>query len=373
MTLIQAYDGKDGWKVSPFQGRKDPEKLSADDCKSLVEDADIAGPLVDWKEKGSTVSYVGTEDVEGTEAYKLKVVRKNGDVSFVYLDPDHFLDIRILSQRVEQGAQIEVETDLGDYEKINGVFLPFSIESGPKNSPDKQKIVLEKAEANVPVDDAMFHFPARLQNNPIYAFFEFISSGCPLLCHRRSRRGKSPVFFGHHFRVERPKYRFGDEGGRVSAIAATPESSGKVTLFVGAASGGVWKSDDSGTRYHPVFDQQPVQSIGAIALIPRTPRKSRVGTGESWTRNSVSIGNGIYKSTDGGETWTHTGLDKSERIAKIAVDPRNSDTVFAAVPGALWSDSPDRGLYKTTDEENVGPRPERIKSFHRLFHGCDFS
>jgi hypothetical protein len=160
MTLIQAYDGKDGWKVSPFQGRKDPEKLSADDCKSLVEDAEIAGPLVDWKEKGSTVSYVGTEDVEGTEAYKLKVVRKNGDVSFVYLDPDHFLDIRILTQRIEQGAQIEVETDLGDYEKIDGVFLPFSIESGPKNSPDKQKIVLEKAEANVPVDDAVFHFPA---------------------------------------------------------------------------------------------------------------------------------------------------------------------------------------------------------------------
>src|SRR4051812_20425967 len=111
MTLIQAYDGKDGWKVSPFQGRKDPEKLSADDCKSLVEDAEIGGPLVDWKDKGSTVSYAGTEDVEGTEAYKLKVVRKNGDVNFVYLDPDHFLDIRVLTQRVEQGAQIEVETD----------------------------------------------------------------------------------------------------------------------------------------------------------------------------------------------------------------------------------------------------------------------
>src|SRR4051812_29195171 len=137
--------------------------------------------------------------------------------------------------------------------------------------------------------------------------------------------------------------------GRVSAIAATPEQSGKITLFVGAASGGVWKSDDSGTRYRPVFDEQPVQSIGAIALDPKNAKNVWVGTGESWTRNSVSIGNGIYKSTDGGETWMHTGLDKSERIAKIAVDPRNSDTVFAAVPGALWSDSTDRGLYKTTD------------------------
>jgi hypothetical protein len=160
MTLIQAYDGKEGWKVSPFQGRKDPEKMSSDDCKSLIEDAEIGGPLVDWKEKGSTISYLGTEDVEGTPAHKIKVVRKNGDVNFVYLDPDYFLEIRILSQRVEQGAQIEVETDLGDYEKINGVFIPFSIEAGPKNSPDKQKIVLEKAEANVPVDDTVFHFPS---------------------------------------------------------------------------------------------------------------------------------------------------------------------------------------------------------------------
>ena len=159
MTLVQAYDGKEGWKISPFQGRKDPEKLSADDCKSLIEDAEIAGPLVNWKENGSTVSYLGREDVDGTDAYKLKVVRKSGDVDYVYLDPDHFLDIRIVSQRTEQGAQIETETDLGDYEQIAGVFIPFAIESGPRNSSDKQKIVLEKAEPNVEVDDAMFHFP----------------------------------------------------------------------------------------------------------------------------------------------------------------------------------------------------------------------
>src|SRR5207244_3543980 len=159
MTAIQAYDGAQGWKVSPFQGRKDPEKMSADDTKSLMEDAEIDGPLVDWKAKGSTVDYLGTEDVDGTLAHKLKVVRKNGDVSFVYLDPDHFLEIRILSQRVEQGAQVEVETDVGDYEKIGGVFIPFSIDAGPKGSSDKQKIVLEKAEANVPVEDTLFRFP----------------------------------------------------------------------------------------------------------------------------------------------------------------------------------------------------------------------
>jgi hypothetical protein len=159
MTAIQAYDGGQGWKVSPFQGRKDPEKMSADDTKSLLEEAEIDGPLVDWKAKGSTVEYLGTEDVDGTLAHKLKVVRKNGDVTFVYLDPDAFLEIRKTTQRVEQGAQVEVETDVGDYEKIAGVFLPFSIESGRKGDPDKQKIVIDKAEGNIPVDDAIFRFP----------------------------------------------------------------------------------------------------------------------------------------------------------------------------------------------------------------------
>jgi photosystem II stability/assembly factor-like uncharacterized protein len=137
--------------------------------------------------------------------------------------------------------------------------------------------------------------------------------------------------------------------GRISAIAATREPSGKVTLFVGAASGGVWKSEDGGTRFKPVFDEQPVQSIGAIAVDPKNSKNVWVGSGESWTRNSVSIGNGVYKSTDGGETWNYAGLPNSERVAKIVVSPTSSDTVFAAVPGALWSDSPDRGLYKTSD------------------------
>ena len=159
MTQVEAYDGKEGWKISPFQGRKDPEKMSADDLKPLMEDAEIDGPLVDWKAKGSTVDYLGTEEVDGTLAHKLKVVRKNGDVSFVYLDPDHFLEIRVLTGRVKHGAYEEVETDLGDYEKTAGVFVPTSIESGRKGDPDKQKIIIDKVEANVPVDEAIFHFP----------------------------------------------------------------------------------------------------------------------------------------------------------------------------------------------------------------------
>src|SRR5438477_649771 len=155
--------------------------------------------------------------------------------------------------------------------------------------------------------------------------------------------------------------------GRISAIAATREPSGKITLFVGAASGGVWKSDDSGTRFRPVFDEQPAQSIGAIALDPKNSKNVWVGTGESWTRNTVSIGEGIHKSTDGGETWTHAGLENSEGIAKIVVSPKNSDTVFVAVPGALWSDSPDRGVYRTTDS---GKTWKQILKGGNLSTGC---
>jgi len=162
MTQIQAYDGKEGWKVSPFFGRKDPERMAADDVKALVEDTEIDGALVDWKTKGSTVEYLGTEDVDGTPAHKLKVVRKNGDVSFVYLDPDHFLEIRVVTQRTRHGAYEEVETDLGNYEKAGGVFVPTSIDSGRKGAPDKQRIIIDKVEANVPVDDTIFHFPGQI-------------------------------------------------------------------------------------------------------------------------------------------------------------------------------------------------------------------
>jgi hypothetical protein len=162
MTQIEAYDGKEAWKISPFFGRKDPERMSADDVNALVEDTEMDGPLIDWQAKESAVEYLGTEDVDGTLAHKLKVTRKNGDVSFVYLDPDHFLEIRVLTQRTRHGAYEEVETDLGDYEKAGGVFVPTSIEFGRKGAPDKQRIVIDKVEANVPVDDTIFRFPGQI-------------------------------------------------------------------------------------------------------------------------------------------------------------------------------------------------------------------
>jgi len=136
--------------------------------------------------------------------------------------------------------------------------------------------------------------------------------------------------------------------GRVAAVAAVRDGA-RLTVYIGAASGGVWKSVNGGTTYKPVFDKQPVQSIGAITIDPKNPKVVWVGTGEAWTRNSVSIGDGVYKSTDGGDNWTNVGFKESERIAKILVDPTESNTVYVCVPGKLWSDSDERGVYKTTD------------------------
>jgi len=136
--------------------------------------------------------------------------------------------------------------------------------------------------------------------------------------------------------------------GRIAALAAVHEGA-RLTIYVGAASGGVWKSVNGGNSFKPVFDRQSAQSIGAITIDPKNPKVVWVGTGEPWMRNSVSIGDGVYKSEDGGENWTNLGLNTSEHIAKILVDPTETNTVYVCVPGKLWSDSDDRGVYKTTD------------------------
>jgi len=139
--------------------------------------------------------------------------------------------------------------------------------------------------------------------------------------------------------------------GRIAALAAATES-GRLTMFVGSASGGVWKSVNGGTTFKPVFDRQPVQSIGAIAIDPSNPKTVWVGTGEAWTRNSVSVGDGIYKSTDGGENWTNMGLKDTEHIAKILIDPKDSNSVLACATGHIWNDNDDRGVFKTSDGGN---------------------
>lgn len=134
--------------------------------------------------------------------------------------------------------------------------------------------------------------------------------------------------------------------GRVSCIDAV--NSDPNILYVGAAGGGVWKSKNQGTTFKPIFDDFS-QSIGCITIDQKHPDTVWVGTGEPWTRNSVSIGTGIYKTTDGGQKFELMGLPNSERIGKIVIDPTNSDNVYVAVLGALWSDSEERGVYHTTD------------------------
>ena len=135
--------------------------------------------------------------------------------------------------------------------------------------------------------------------------------------------------------------------GRVIDLEAHPTNS-KV-FYVAAAGGGVWQTNNCGVTFNPIFDKY-TQCIGTVELDPNDPDKTIwVGTGETWTRNSVSIGNGVYKTTDGGQNWEHMGLPNSERISNIIVNPKNSNEVLVGVLGALWGDSAERGIYKTTD------------------------
>lgn len=160
LTSVSAYDGGVGWQIQPFGGRLDPEKMSADDAKGLKLLADLDGPLVDYAAKGNQVEYLGTEDVDGTDAHKLKVTLKDGDIVYVYLDPDYFLQIRMIIQSRIRGAEYMEELDLGNYEQVNGVMLPFSIESGPKGQAKNTKLKIEKAEINLALDPKLFRFPA---------------------------------------------------------------------------------------------------------------------------------------------------------------------------------------------------------------------
>ncbi len=138
----------------------------------------------------------------------------------------------------------------------------------------------------------------------------------------------------------------GTMSGRISAIEGVAED-GK-TIYIGTAGGGVWKTTNAGASFKPIFDKY-CQSIGAIAINQKNSKVVYVGTGESNMRNSVSIGNGLYKTTDAGDNWNRIGLDSTEKIAKIAINPNNPDVVYVAAPGPLWADSKHRGLYKTTD------------------------
>jgi hypothetical protein len=159
MTAINAYNGKTGWKIEPWNGKKDPEALGEEEMKSILQDSDFDGPLINYKQKGYKVEFVGVDKFEGTDTFKLKVTKPNGDVYIYYLDTDYYVPIKIDTKRMVRGAEREYETALGDYKEVAGWYLPYSLETNVKGSQDKSKIVYEKIEANVPIDDKRFEMP----------------------------------------------------------------------------------------------------------------------------------------------------------------------------------------------------------------------
>lgn len=163
MSQIQAYDGSAGWQIQPFGGKKTPELMGEDDLRDLLLDADFDGPLVDYKEKGSTVEYLGHDQVDGDDALRLKITLKNGDIIYDYLDPDTFMEIRREIQQFIRGSQRDRVVGLGSYKPVNGVMYPFSISQGPKNHPDEQTVTVRKLEANVTIDPADFNLPESLK------------------------------------------------------------------------------------------------------------------------------------------------------------------------------------------------------------------
>jgi outer membrane lipoprotein-sorting protein len=162
MTGIQAFDGTAGWMVMPFMGKKDPEPMSADDLKQAEDQADMDGPLVDYKEKGNQVEYLGKGEIEGTPVHKLKVTKKNGDISTLYLDADSYLEIKAEGKTKVRGQEIEGETTFGDYKEVGGLVIAHSIQSKMKGGQGPgQTITFEKIEINPEVSASRFEMPAK--------------------------------------------------------------------------------------------------------------------------------------------------------------------------------------------------------------------
>ena len=136
-------------------------------------------------------------------------------------------------------------------------------------------------------------------------------------------------------------------GGRVNGVSGVPGQPN--TFYFGSVGGGLWKSGNSGRTWTPIFDDQPIASIGAIGVAASAPNTVYVGTGEADMRSQETFGDGMYKTTDGGKTWTHIGLENTRQIGRVAVDPKNSNIVFVAALGHVYGPNPDRGIFRTKD------------------------
>lgn len=160
MTGMQVYDGKTAWMSMPFMGKKEPEVMPPDESKMIEEQADFDGPLMDYKTKGHTVELVGKEQVEGADAFKLKLTLKGGGVRYIYLDAETYLEIKMESKRMVRGTEVETESYLSDYKEVGGLMMAHVMESGAKGTPQRQKLVIDKIELNPEIDDKLFVMPA---------------------------------------------------------------------------------------------------------------------------------------------------------------------------------------------------------------------
>jgi outer membrane lipoprotein-sorting protein len=160
-TGIRAFDGNTGWTLMPFLGTPGPMAVTGSELRDLQDQADIDGALVDYKAKGNKLELAGKENVNGVDAYKLKVTRASGAVEWIYLDATTYLDIKEDATHTIQGTPREVETVISDYRDIDGLKFPFAVQSGVKNEPDQQqKLTIHKVEINVPLDSSLFHMPS---------------------------------------------------------------------------------------------------------------------------------------------------------------------------------------------------------------------
>jgi hypothetical protein len=160
MTGIQVYDGTSGWSLMPFMGKKDPEPITGDDLQEMDEQADLDGPLVDYKDKGSQVELAGKADVEGAPAYKLKVTKKNGDVEYHYIDAGQYLEVKVEGKRIVRGQTTEGEATFGDYKQVDGLAFPFSIQLKQKGAPAGTSMTVDRIEVNPEVAASRFEKPA---------------------------------------------------------------------------------------------------------------------------------------------------------------------------------------------------------------------
>ncbi len=351
LSVVNAYDGQVGWSVNPFGGRRDPEQQSADDVKSLAQQADIDGPLVDWRAKGHKVEYLGSEDVDGTPAHKLRVELKDGDTQYYYLDPDYYLEIRVETVSRVRGAEQVRVSDLGSYEQVDGVWMPFSIESGSKGEPPSSFLTIETAEPNVEVDDAIFHFPAagtpvtRMVVAAPGAADKVWPSTAPAAANLTPPVVDSAAISGLGAR----NIGSAAMSGRIAAVAGAQRRRQDDTV---RGRGERRRVEVARRRHHLQAGLR--QAAGAVDRRRRHRSLERQdGVGGHRRVVDAQLGLGRRRHLQVHRRRRDLVEHGPARVRAHHAHPRrtrkDSDIVYACVPGKLWSDSAERGLYKTTD------------------------